>query len=96
MIARVIVQTNQNTGEQHVTFCDDEKAPLEDMLVTAPGWEHSTVLDKRVLILSMDEGNEHIEALMNNELHTAMTEHKLTPIDKAVRNLLEGRDANVQ
>jgi hypothetical protein len=97
MIARIVVQTNRDTGEKHVTFCDDDSAPLQEMLVTSPSWNNSTITEGRVLIFSMDEDSEHLEALMNTELHTAMTEHPVSPlgsrkeaIAQVVRNLLEG------
>ena len=71
MIVRLIVQTN-SVGEKHVIFTQDSLAPINDLLLTAPGWEHSDVVEGRVLILGMDAV---IDALMDTELHSAETEH---------------------
>jgi hypothetical protein len=96
MIARVIVQTNEKTGETHVTFIDNPQTPTGEALVTAPGWENSKIVEGRVLILSMDESSEHVDALMETELHSARIEQSLSPVDQAVKNLLEGsRNASV-
>ncbi len=92
MIARVLVQTNED-GEQHVTFTQDQTTPREEMLVHAPGWENSKVIEGRVLILGMDGSDEHVDALMESELHTAMTEHPDKKVEDAVRKLLEGNNA---
>ena len=77
MIARVITQINRRTGEKHVCLVDNSEIPLKDMLVTSPGWENSQVIVGRVLILSMDESSEHLEALINAELHSARIEQSV-------------------
>jgi hypothetical protein len=74
MIARLIVQTN-SAGERHVTFTQDQVTPTEELLLTAPGWEDSTVTESRVLILSMDDSA--IDTLVDTELHSAETQHNV-------------------
>jgi hypothetical protein len=79
MIARVIVQKNAE-GEKHVTLTQDLGTPTEELLLTAPGWEDSEVIEGRVLlILGMDEPDVILDELMDTELHTAWTQHKAKP-----------------
>lgn len=89
MIARVLVQTNAE-GEQHVTITTDKTVSTEHMLVQAPEWEDSTIIEGKVLILSMDESEAHVQALLEVELHTAMTHHPEVLIQRAGRELLGG------
>lgn len=74
MIARLIVQVN-SAGERHVTFTQDRVTPIEELLLTAPGWEDAAVTESRVLILSMDD--TALDALLDTELHSAETQHNV-------------------
>lgn len=75
-IARVIVQTNPD-GSKHVTFTNSD-APIEDFLVSQDSdWgENTEVVEGRVLMLDMDDPETGVvEALLDHELHSAMSEH---------------------
>jgi hypothetical protein len=88
VIARLIVQVN-SAGERHVTFTQDRVTPIEELLLTAPGWEDSAVTENRVLILSMDEA---LDTLIDTELHSAETQHNACymPNMSAILNKLNG------
>ena len=76
MIARLIVQTN-SAGEKHVTFTRDQIASTEELLLTAPGWEDSVVIEGRVIILGMSATDDALDALVDTELHSAETQHNV-------------------
>lgn len=74
MIAKLIVQTSV-AGEKHVIFTLDPLISTDEVLLTAPGWEDSTVIVGRVLMLGMDETDAALDALLETELHSAETRH---------------------
>lgn len=97
MIARVLVQKDNATGEKHITFTTGPLTSRDEMLVRFPGWEDSTLVEGRVLILSMDDSDAHVDALMEAELHTPHEPHEEEDsVSRAVRRLLEGDNAPVQ
>jgi hypothetical protein len=101
MKAHVIVQENLETGDKHVTFTTDTLTPREDMLCNSPGWEDAKVTEGTVLILGMDEANDDIlDALIETELHTAMTPHPSPAVDnirvhQGIKKLMEDSNASV-
>lgn len=87
MIARVIVQTNKD-GERHVTFTTDLITDKSEYLIGSRGWEDAEVISGCVLILSSDSSDDHVAALMDEELHTATSSHPEVVINKALERLL--------
>jgi hypothetical protein len=75
VIVRIVVQISK-TGEKHVTMTQDPITPIQDMLVTSPGWEDSEVIEGRALLLGLDEPEVVLGELVDVELHTAWTGHK--------------------
>lgn len=67
MRARVIVQTNEDTGQKNVVFTMDNVTPIEDFLVGS--WSNSTVMSGDILLLSLDD-DAIIESLLETELHS--------------------------
>lgn len=71
MIARVITQLSK-FGEKHVVITRDMETPVDDFILTSPGWENSKVTDNRVLMLSLDQ--EAVQELLDVELYTQNVE----------------------
>ena len=89
MLVRLIVQTNA-IGEKHVILTGDQVTPTEELRLTAPGWEDSDVIERRVLMLSMDD--TALDALLDTEMHSAETQHNVCymPNMSAILNKLNG------
>ena len=89
MLARLIIQIN-SAGERHMMFTQDFLAPTEELRLTAPGWEDSDVIERRVLMLSMDD--TALDALLDTEMHSAETQHNACymPNMSAILNKLNG------
>lgn len=89
MLVRVIVQKNER-GEKHVTLTQDPTTPVTEFLLSSPGWENSTVVQGRVLlVLGMDEPDCVLDELVDTELHTAWTDHGLMPRVSIHSSILE-------
>ena len=84
MIARVIVQKN-SVGEKHITLTQDFLSPIEDFLVTAPGWDDSEIVGGKVLIFEISGPEIILDELLDVELHSAWTKHNVLQTSKGLK-----------
>jgi hypothetical protein len=75
MIVRMIAQLCRETGEKHVTVTQDTVTPTQEFLILSPGWEDSEVIEGQVLLLGLDAQGEIGLTLLDEELHSALTQH---------------------
>ena len=99
MIVRMIAQLNAETGEKHVTVTEDMVTPTGEFLVTSPGWEDAVVIEGQVLLFGLDAQGELGLALLNEELHSAITAHSDELLSRRVNPLIleqlkEAQDAS--
>lgn len=52
---KVVIQVRKDTGERHVAFSPSPIISIEEMILTAPGWENSKIIFEHVTITASPE-----------------------------------------
>lgn len=76
---RLIIQINDETREERVTFTQDFDSPLEEFLVESEGWSEGYALDETIAVIGNDDALKHLE---DRELTNVQITH--LPISRRV------------